>query len=140
MFSKGFSSEISLATVTPSWVTLGAPNFLSRATLRPLGPSVLLTAPARISMPFLSERRSSSSNISCFAIVCSIPSQYLYSDYQRCYASSSAQAVGAVVSNPALANHGENVVFFEDEVLFAIEFEFGAAVFGEQDAITFAYI
>ena len=53
MFSKGSSSSISLATVTPSWVTVGAPYFLSRATLRPLGPSVVLTALASVSTPVL---------------------------------------------------------------------------------------
>ena len=62
MFSKGSSSSISLAMVTPSLVTVGAPYFLSRATLRPLGPRVILTASARVSMPFLRERRASSSN------------------------------------------------------------------------------
>ena len=41
----GSSSSISFATVTPSLVTAGAPNFFSRTTLRPLGPSVTLTAP-----------------------------------------------------------------------------------------------
>ena len=44
MFSNGSFSSISLATVTPSWVTVGLPHFLSRATLRPLGPRVVLTA------------------------------------------------------------------------------------------------
>src|SRR3989338_5674811 len=44
MFSNLFSSSISLATVTPSLVTVGEPKDLSRTTLRPLGPSVTLTA------------------------------------------------------------------------------------------------
>ena len=44
MFSNGSSSSISLATVTPSLVMRGEPNFLSITTLRPAGPSVLLTA------------------------------------------------------------------------------------------------
>ena len=55
MFSNGSSSSISLATVTPSWVTVGAPNFLSRATLRPFGPSVVLTAFASVSTPTFSD-------------------------------------------------------------------------------------
>ena len=38
MFSNLFSSSISLATVTPSLVTVGAPNVFSMTTLRPLGP------------------------------------------------------------------------------------------------------
>ena len=46
MFSSGSFSSISLATVTPSLVIVGDPNFLSRTTLRPFGPSVTLTASA----------------------------------------------------------------------------------------------
>ena len=42
----GFSS-ISLATDTPSLVTVGAPKLFSSTTLRPLGPRVTLTALAR---------------------------------------------------------------------------------------------
>ncbi len=70
MFSNGSSSSISLATVTPSWVMVGAPHFLSNATLRPLGPSVTLTALASASTPVLSARRALSENTSCFAISC----------------------------------------------------------------------
>jgi hypothetical protein len=40
MFSSGSFSSISLATVTPSLVMVGEPNFFSMTTLRPLGPSV----------------------------------------------------------------------------------------------------
>src|SRR5271168_4794994 len=46
MFSSGSASSISLATVTPSLVMFGPPNFFSRTTLRPLGPRVTLTASA----------------------------------------------------------------------------------------------
>ena len=42
---------ISLATVTPSLVTVGEPNFLSINTLRPFGPSVTLTASASVDTP-----------------------------------------------------------------------------------------
>ena len=44
MFSNGSSSSISLATETPSFVTVGAPYFLSRRTSLPLGPRVVMTA------------------------------------------------------------------------------------------------
>ena len=43
--------------VTPSLVMVGAPHFLSMTTLRPLGPSVTLTASARASTPRWSESR-----------------------------------------------------------------------------------
>ena len=51
MFWKGFWSSISLATLTPSLVISGEPNFLSRTTLRPRGPSVALTAAESCSTP-----------------------------------------------------------------------------------------
>ncbi len=53
MFSKGSSSSMSRAIVTPSLVIVGEPNFLSRTTLRPFGPIVTLTASASLSMPRL---------------------------------------------------------------------------------------
>ena len=51
IFSNLSLSSISLATETPSLVTVGAPNDLSKTTLRPLGPSVTLTALARVFTP-----------------------------------------------------------------------------------------
>ena len=51
MFSNGSSSSISFAMVTPSLVISGAPYFLSSTTLRPLGPSVILTVFASLSKP-----------------------------------------------------------------------------------------
>ena len=51
MFSNLSSSSISLATVTPSLVMVGEPNFFSITTLRPLGPRVTLTASARMFTP-----------------------------------------------------------------------------------------
>ncbi len=51
MFSIGSSSSISLATVTPSLVTVGLPNFLSMTTFRPFGPRVTFTASANWSTP-----------------------------------------------------------------------------------------
>ena len=68
-FSILFSSSISLATVTPSLVMVGAPNFFSMITLRPLGPSVTLTALASLSTPALRLVRASVSKMICFAMV-----------------------------------------------------------------------
>jgi len=61
MFSKRSSSSISLATVTPSLVMVGAPHFLSSTTFRPLGPRVTFTALASLSTPPMMARRASSS-------------------------------------------------------------------------------
>ncbi len=74
MFSMGSSSSISLATDTPSLVTVGEPNLRSRTTLRPLGPRVTFTALASLSTPALSWARASTSNPSSFAAICESPS------------------------------------------------------------------
>ncbi len=68
MFSIASSSSISLATVTPSLVTEGAPKDLSIITLRPLGPRVTFTAFESASTPFLSFSLASRSNMISFAI------------------------------------------------------------------------
>ena len=57
MFSKGSSSSTSRAMVTPSLVMVGAPNFFSITTLRPLGPRVTLTVSASLLTPASRPRR-----------------------------------------------------------------------------------
>src|ERR1700746_775226 len=64
MFSSGSLRSISLATVTPSLVIVGDPNFLSRTTLRPLGPSVTFTASASWLTPRSTARREGSPSTS----------------------------------------------------------------------------
>src|SRR3954452_11948679 len=68
MFSKGSSSSTSRAMVTPSLVMVGAPNFFSMTTLRPLGPSVTFTASASLLTPASRPRRACSSNLSCLGM------------------------------------------------------------------------
>src|SRR5262249_49276066 len=68
MFSNGSGRSISLETVTPSLVTVGPPNDLSRITLRPVGPSVMPTARDNLSAPARSFLRASSVYSSCFAM------------------------------------------------------------------------
>ena len=67
MFSYLSFSSISLATETPSLVTVGAPNERSRTTLRPFGPSVTLTALARMLTPLTIFARASSPKRTCLA-------------------------------------------------------------------------
>src|SRR3954467_15531998 len=55
--------------VTPSFVIVGAPHFLSMTTLRPFGPSVTLTALASASTPRSSDLRAESLNSSFLAMV-----------------------------------------------------------------------
>ncbi len=69
MFWNGSSSSTSRATLTPSLVMWGAPNFFSMITWRPLGPRVTFTASARASTPFLSSSRAFISNFISFAIM-----------------------------------------------------------------------
>src|SRR4051812_904470 len=51
MFWKRSGSSISLATVTPSLVTVGEPKDFSSTTLRPLGPRVTATASDSVFTP-----------------------------------------------------------------------------------------
>ena len=69
MFSRASSSSISLATVTPSFVTCGAPKAFPIITFRPFGPRVTLTAFARASTPLLIPSLASISNSIFFAMI-----------------------------------------------------------------------
>jgi hypothetical protein len=68
MFSNSFSSSISFATETPSFVTVGAPNALEIITFLPFGPNVTFTALANASTPRFNPSRASISNFISFAI------------------------------------------------------------------------
>src|ERR1051326_9065829 len=67
MFSNLSLSSISFATETPSFVTVGAPNERSSTSLRPFGPSVTLTASARMFRPWTILARAPSWNLTSFA-------------------------------------------------------------------------
>ena len=69
IFSNGSSSSISLAMVTPSLVISGEPNFLSKTTLRPFGPSVIFTVSARALTPLSSASLASIPLRISFAII-----------------------------------------------------------------------
>src|SRR5690606_35586262 len=66
-------SSISLATDTPSLVTVGAPKLFSSTTLRPRGPSVTLTAFARMLTPSTMRLRASSEKRTSFAAIIRFP-------------------------------------------------------------------
>ena len=72
IFSKGSSSSISLAIVTPSLVIRGAPYDLSRTTFLPFGPSVTLTVSASLLTPAPNASRASAPYLISLAII-SIP-------------------------------------------------------------------
>src|SRR3990170_8233711 len=104
MFSRGSLSSISFATVTPSLVMTGEPNFLSRTTFRPLGPSVTLTASARRLTPRRMDCRDSSPYVICFAIGLRTPRAFL----------------------KRLREHREHFVLAENQDVFAVDLDFGA--------------
>ena len=69
MFSNLSSSSTSLATVTPSLVTTGAPKVFSISTFLPLGPRVAFTALASAFTPCSTASCASLSNFMSFAMV-----------------------------------------------------------------------
>src|SRR5580704_3758289 len=106
MFSKTSESSISFAIVTPSLVIVGEPNFLSRTTLRPLGPSVTLTASASKLAPRSSARRAFSSNTICFAAIIKFQN--------------------SLDAGRNFVNDGEDIFFGDDEELGAVDLDFAA--------------
>src|SRR5512139_2214284 len=119
MFSKGSCSSISLATVTPSLVIVGEPNFLSMTTLRPLGPSVTFTAFASWFTPLRIEARPSSLYLSILAMSSFPPS-----------VSRQFRVVAGL-----LLDHAEDVVLAQDQVLLVLDLDLGAAVLAEEDPV-----
>src|SRR5438093_8883167 len=112
MFSRGSLSSISFATVTPSLVMSGEPYFLSRTTLRPLGPSVTLTASASLFTPRRIDCRDSSPYVICFAI-----------------------GAASIFLEKRLRQHGQDFVLAEDQDLFAVDLDLGPRVLPEQDLV-----
>src|SRR5215207_9223740 len=118
ILANGSSSSISLATVTPSWVTVGAPYFLSSATLRPLGPSVVLTALASVSTPSFKDWRAAVLNSRILAILRNL--LYLL---RRCrYAS-------------LVRDDRQDVLLGQDQQILVVELELGAGILGEEHFI-----
>ena len=73
MFSNLSSNSISRATDTPSLVMVGAPNDLSKITLRPFGPRVTFTASASTFTPLSIFTRASLPNFTSFAAIFFFP-------------------------------------------------------------------
>src|SRR5580658_885053 len=111
MFSNLSASSISLATVTPSLVMRGAPNDLSSTTLRPFGPSVTLTASARMLTPRNIFSRASPENLTSFAAI-------------------------FLLLQMRSGDHAHDVGLFHDDQLLAVELDLGARPFAEQHAVS----
>src|ERR1051326_3495825 len=108
MFSRESSSSISLATVTPSLVIVGEPNFFSRTTLRPFGPSVTFTASASLLTPRRTRWRASSP----YRII-----------------------LAAIVLFSLLLDHRENFVFPHDQMFDVLDLDFLSRVLSDEDPI-----
>src|SRR5271168_5241314 len=110
IFSNLSFSSISFATETPSLVIVGAPKLFSSTALRPFGPRVALTALARMFTPLNMRARASSLKRTSLA---------------------------AIVVNPRLFafDHGHNVFLTHDHQIFAVDFDFCAAVLAEQNFV-----
>src|SRR2546422_4788373 len=115
VFSIASLSSISRTIVTPSLVTVGAPNFFSSTTLRPLGPSVMRTAWATVSMPFLRCCRASTSNVTVFAICVPL--------------------LPLLLLLAVRADHGQDVFLRHDQVLDLVELELVAGVLRIKDLV-----
>ncbi|VXB13779.1 hypothetical protein ARTHRO8AJ_140006 [Arthrobacter sp. 8AJ] len=120
--------------VTPSFVMVGAPHFLSRTTLRPRGPSVTLTVFASLSMPASRDRRAASLNASCFAMVLSFQRQKPRAAGQREH--------GRQHGDPEelLDDDCQDVAGGQHEVLGAAGLDFGSAVLGVDDDVANGYV
>src|SRR6202521_6426815 len=116
VFSQGSLSSISRTIVTPSLVTVGEPNFFSRTTLRPLGPSVMRTACATVSIPFLRPWRASTSKATAFAM-------------------SSEYSLLLLLGFAVGGDDRENVLLADDQVLDLIDLELVPGVLRVEDLV-----
>src|SRR5258705_9932155 len=126
MFSSASFSSISFATVTPSFVIVGDPNFLSRITLRPLGPRVTFTASAKLLTPRRIAWREASPYVISFAMSASLPG--------------GAGIGGAGRGGGGALNRGEHVVFLHDQVLHSVQLDLLARVLAEEDGVARFYV
>src|SRR5437868_569236 len=132
IFSNLSSSSISLATVTPSLVIRGAPNDLSSTTLRPLGPSVTLTALLRMSTPRNILSRASTENLTSLAAM--VASLRNVSDWGRQIGS------GRLALGQPFRDDAHDVALLHDKELLAVDLDVGARPLAEEDAVAHPYV
>src|SRR6266852_3275726 len=160
MFSNLSSSSISLATVTPSLVMRGAPNDLSSTTLRPLGPSVTLTALLGMSTPRSMRSRASTPNLTSLADIFVFPEVELLLLILRSglvrVSKDEAECLSPFETRPAGAPQGEgvqcglrglllggrdvgenahDVALLHDQEILAVDLDLGTGPLAEQHAV-----
>src|SRR5437762_3051765 len=141
MFSSESFNSISFATVTPSLVMTGAPNFFSITALRPFGPSVILTASAKRLTPRKMDWRECSPVTICFAAMSTVPPY----DFSKTF-SDSPRRLSLTRERKELSfcrsrfggplHLSEHLIFAKNQVFFIFNLDFGAAELPEEDAIT----
>src|SRR5581483_4275057 len=148
MFSSESFSSISLATVTPSLVMVGEPNFFSITTLRPLGPSVTFTASASTLTPRSIACRDSSPCTICLAIshlslnlVIFAPRGLEPREPRRfcrpaeLLPASCPSLLVALRRLTGAFQNAEHFLFAHDEEFIAIDLDLCAGILAEQNAI-----
>src|SRR5713226_1428447 len=129
MFSNLSSSSISLATVTPSLVTVGAPKLFSSTTLRPLGPSVTVTASVRTLIPFRILSRASCEKRTILAGI----ALCLSSGHRKFF-------VGFAPICRSAFEHAEDIVLAQDQVLFVLELDLAACILANENPVAGFYV
>src|SRR5690242_6312471 len=120
MFSNLSFNSISLATDTPSLVIVGAPKLRSSTTLRPFGPSVTLTALARMFTPLNILLRTPSPKRTSLAAIFVAPQ---------------SQIVMLTDRRSALGDDADDVVFAHVQQVLPVHLEFLAGVLAEEDLV-----
>src|SRR6185369_5750820 len=123
-FSQTSLSSISLATVTPSLVSVGLPNLREMTTFRPLGPSVTLTACDMVLTPRKSAARASSLNRSCLDMGTFLPGVHESSNRRQ----------------RLRAENAEDVLLLHDQVLLAVQLDLAAGVLAEKDPVALLHV
>src|SRR6059058_1823344 len=135
MFSRPSLSSISLATVTPSLVMTGAPNFFSITALRPFGPRVIFTASASAFTPRKIAWREFSPVTICFAILVippDIETRNLKTETRNQGPETNYLRTSGLGGSAQLR---QNLLLAKDEVLFVFDLDFCTAVLAKEDAI-----
>src|SRR5438445_1571882 len=140
MFSNLSSSSISLATVTPSLVTRGAPNDLSSTTLRPLGPSVTFTALLRMSTPRSMRSRASTPNLTSLADIFGFPGLNIAHPSRRALqallrARACSGLGGLLLAGRDVGEHAHDVALLHDQQLLAVDLDLGSRPLAKQHAV-----
>src|SRR5919202_493901 len=125
IFSNLSASSISLATVTPSLVILGAPKLLSSTTLRPFGPSVTFTASARTSTPRIIRSRAFAPNLTSFAAISDFLLVVVFGGLD----------LGGPLRRGDTFKDAHDVGLLHDQELLTIKLHLGARPLAEQDAV-----